>query len=178
MKNIIKKVLNTIYYLFLTVIIIAIASIVYNKIKYPESPLTIFKYQIYVDLTDSMIPDLHASDIIITKKCSEEELNVGDIITYREGNVTITHRIIEKINNDGNIQYKTKGDNNSAIDDKLITYNDIEGKYFFKIPYLGFFLIDRISLVLIVLLIIILIFFPYNKIDFSKTKDDLEVKEN
>lgn len=172
MKKNVKLIFKSLYYIIITFLLICIISIIYNKIKYPESPPTIFKYQLYVDITNSMVPDLNVNDIIIVKKCNKEDINVGDIITFREGNVTITHRVIEIINIDNQTKYKTKGDNNNLEDDRLITYEEIEGKYIFKIRHLGFFITDRISFVLLMLLILILICFPYNGLDFLKKKKD------
>lgn len=176
MKKVIEKRFKaiSIYYFVLTVIILCACSIGYNKIKNPQSPLTIFGYQLYVDITNSMVPDLHVNDIIIVKKCNKENIKVGDIITFREGNGTVTHRVIEIINDKGKTKYKTKGDNNNLEDDKPITYEEIEGKYLFKIRYLGFFITDKISFVLLVILILILSYFPYHKINFSKKEKEIE----
>lgn len=170
MRKVIKIIFKTIYYLILSIVILCAISIIYNKVKYPESPFTIFEYQLYVDVTNSMVPDLQANDIIIVKKCDRESIKVGDIVTFREGSTTVTHRIIEVINDDDQKKYKTKGDNNNIEDNRLITYEEIEGKYFSKIPYLGFFMTNKISFVLLIVLILILSYFPYNKLNFSKKK--------
>ncbi len=178
MKKIIEKIFKTIYYFVLIILVLCVCSIVYNKIKYPKSPFTVFGYQLYVDVTNSMVPDLHVNDIIIVKKCSKENINVGDIVTFREGNTTVTHRIIEIINDDGKIKYKTKGDNNNLEDDKPITYKEIEGKYCFKIRYLGFFITDKVSCILLILLILILSHFPYSKLNFSKKEEEIVGSES
>lgn len=170
MKKIIKRIFKIIYYFFLIIILLCVGSIIYNKMKYPNSPLTFFEYQLYVDVTNSMVPTLHANDIVIVKKCKEEDIHVGDIITFREGNTTVTHRVIQMITMGEQIKYKTKGDNNNLEDDRLITYEEIEGKYHFKIRHLGFFITDKISFVLLVLLILIFSCFPYHLLDFSKEK--------
>lgn len=174
MRKIVGKILKTIYYIILGIIVLCVCSIVYNKIKNPESPLTIFGYQLYVDVTNSMVPDLHVNDIIVVKKETKENIKVGDIVTFREGNGTVTHRIIEITNFDGETKYKTKGDNNSLEDDKPITYEEIEGKYLFKIRYLGFFITDKISFALLIILILIVSFFPYEKINFKKKNEAVE----
>lgn len=176
MKKIISKTFRVIDYLLLAIIIVCVSSVVYNKIKYPKSPPTIFKYQMYVDVTNSMVPDLHVNDIIIIEKCKKENINVGDVITFREGNATVTHRIVEIIKDNGETKYKTKGDNNKLEDDRLISYEEIEGKYLSKIRYLGFFITDKVSFILLILLILIISIFPYNTLDFSKKSEEDEIE--
>lgn len=177
MKKKLSMALKILNYIVVTFVVLCFISVIYNKIRNPNSKPTVFGFQLYVDVTNSMIPDLHVNDIIIIKKYDKEKIYVGDIITFRENNSTVTHRVIEIINKDNQTLYRTKGDNNNSEDDRLVPYEEVEGKYFFKICYLGFFITDKISLVLIVLIILIISFFPYNKLDFSNKKDDIEDKE-
>lgn len=101
----------------------------------------------------SMEPTLMSGDILLMEKCSIEDVQEGDIITYRSsinGNtVDITHRVVAKyelIENDGLITdnivtdelrrqgyvgvlaLKTQGDNNDAVDDGYVTKDLIEGR--------------------------------------------------
>jgi len=68
----------------------------------------------------SMIPlfDSGANGIGIKPK-SEDELHVGDIITFRQGNDLIVHRIIEKGIDEQGYFFITKGDNNNVTDGKI-----------------------------------------------------------
>ena len=43
-----------------------------------------------------MEPTININDLIITKKCKQEDIKQGDIISYKKGDTIITHRI-EKI---------------------------------------------------------------------------------
>lgn len=68
----------------------------------------------------SMVPvlDSGANGIGIKPK-SEDELHVGDIITFKQNNDLIIHRIVEKgIDKDGWF-FITKGDNNNITDGKI-----------------------------------------------------------
>lgn len=168
MKKNMKKILKFIYCIIILIIILCSCSVIYNKIKHPKSPITIFGYQLYVDVTNSMVPNLRVNDILIVKKSKKENIKVDDIITFREDDSTVTHRVIEIIEDAGETAYKTKGDNNSFEDDRLVPYKEVEGKYLFKIPYLGFFITDKISLILLIILILILSYFPYTDFDFLK----------
>jgi hypothetical protein len=70
--------------------------------------------------TGSMIPilDEHANGIKIVP-ADENEINVGDIITFRQGTDLIVHRVVQKGVDDQGIYFITKGDNNSVVDGKV-----------------------------------------------------------
>jgi signal peptidase len=74
-------------------------------------------------LTDSMYPEIKSGDIIICKDISPEDVKVGDVISFfdpadKNGVAVVTHRVIEIITDDGELYFRTKGDNNNA-DDKI-----------------------------------------------------------
>ena len=50
---------------------------------------------------------------------TEEGMNPGDVITYRRGNMVVTHRIVEK-SEEG---YCTKGDANAEEDAGIVLEN-------------------------------------------------------
>lgn len=90
-------------------------------------------------------------DLLFVKVLNDEEkktLEVGQIITFRdkiEGfDVLNTHRIIEVIPDtagNGNVSYRTKGDNNTAPDAALRDYKSVIGLYEgSKIPAVGSFI--------------------------------------
>jgi len=76
---------------------------------------------IYKVETGSMEYKIHVNDYILLFKSSKYKM--GDIVTYRENDYFITHRII-KIDGDKVI---TKGDANN-MEDVGININQIEGK--------------------------------------------------
>jgi len=50
---------------------------------------------------------------------SEDEIEVGDIVSYRFGDMLIVHRVVEKgIDNEG-VYFVMKGDNNLIADEKV-----------------------------------------------------------
>lgn len=83
--------------------------------------VNIFGYSIFSTKTGSMSPTIEKGDIVIVK--IGKQVNVDDIITYKNDNAFITHRIIE-INGDSII---AKGDNNNT-QDEAITQDAIIGK--------------------------------------------------
>ena len=120
-----------------------------------------FGYKSYIIKTNSMEPTININDVVINKDVSQEEINVGDVITFLHNGEVITHRIT-KIENDGDItKYTTKGDNNNIEDTFKITYEEIKGKHVLTIPYLGKIvqLLENKLLFLIILLIILIFMF-------------------
>lgn len=105
-----------------------------------------------------MYPTIKKGNLIYYKNINKDKLKVGDIVTYKTNNYTITHRIYSINNN----LYTTKGDNNNTIDNKEISYNDILGKVSnIRIPIIGYginFLNNNIYIFYIVVFILILEF--------------------
>lgn len=98
----------------------------------------------YVIISPSMVPTIKVEDAIIILRQEPEQLKVGDIITFnssdpRYSGLTITHRIvgIEK-SNDGNLLFRTKGDNNNTEDTSLVSTDNIYGRVILKIPKIGY----------------------------------------
>ena len=67
-----------------------------------------------------MVPifDTGANGVGIKPK-SEDELNVGDIITFRQDGNLIVHRIVEKGIDEEGWFFITRGDNNNINDGKI-----------------------------------------------------------
>jgi len=76
--------------------------------------------------TGSMEPVLDSnSNGIRIKPESEQEIQVGDIVTFRKQDILIVHRVIEKGVDSRGVYFVTKGDNNNFNDGK-IRFSDIE----------------------------------------------------
>ena len=95
-----------------------------------------------VIVTGSMQPLIYPGDIVLLEKVTSEEqirsLESGDIIQFKRDEVLITHRIIEVIDDGlGNLTYRTKGDNNSAEDSRLVDPNDVKGILVKVVPKVG-----------------------------------------
>jgi len=76
--------------------------------------------------TDSMLPllDKGANGIRISPK-SEEEIQIGDIVSFKMRGVLVVHRVVEKGTDEKGVYFVTRGDNNSFNDEK-IRFSDIE----------------------------------------------------
>ena len=98
----------------------------------------------YIILTKSMIPTINVNDAVLVKRSELNDFSIGDIITFSSIDVshsgmTITHRIVGKQeDSNGNLAFRTKGDNNSRDDSAYVPFNNVYGKVIFKMPKLGY----------------------------------------
>lgn len=132
-----KRFIRCIIYLILVPIIIYNILLIIKSANNSNETPSVIGIKTFVIISGSMEPELQIGDIVLIKKCEETELQIGDIISFRSGESVITHRINNIIDNNGKIQYETKGDNNNISDRNYIKYEDIEGKLISKIPLLG-----------------------------------------
>ena len=84
-------------------------------------------------MSGSMEPDITTGSICFIN-CRDKVPEAGDIICYKKGELSITHRVVT-ITDEG---YVTKGDNNESNDPGTIKQNQIKGTYLFMIPYIGY----------------------------------------
>ena len=100
-------------------------------------------------LSNSMYPTIKQGDVIVVVK--QDDYEIDDIVAFQDGNMVVTHRIIE-INEDGS--YTTKGDyaENSPDDaplkkeyvfGKVVTWSSGWGTFvrFIKSPFVSFALL-------------------------------------
>lgn len=95
-----------------------------------------------VILTGSMEPLIYPGDVVLIQKLTLEEevynLKEGDIINFKQDNITITHRIKEiKTDEAGNRSFVTKGDNNDSEDPWTVYANDLKGTIEYVVPKIG-----------------------------------------
>ncbi len=96
-----------------------------------------------VVVTGSMEPLIYPGDVILIRQMQTEEqlrsLAEGDVIQFQRDNIRITHRIVEVIDDGlGNLTFRTKGDNNSTEDSRLVHPNDIKGTLVKVVPKVGY----------------------------------------
>ena len=114
-----------------------------------------------------MEPNIEIGDIVVGK--AEENLDIGDVISYRKGQSVITHRITQiNKNENGEIEYRTQGDNNNVEDEESIKPSNIEGKVIKIVPKLG-----KVTLILqnkVIIIFIFIIFYIYVSRNYKKNK--------
>ena len=160
----IKYILIKILYVIIIPIILYDIILIAQTIIKPDETPSIFGIKTFNIISSSMKPTIGINDIVIVKKVDGSKLKENDIITFNINGDVITHRII-KIENVNNEQiYITKGDSNEVSDSDKITYDNIEGKYLFKIPKIGKVLnFLKNKIVFTAILVILIISFIYEK---------------
>ena len=139
-KKIIHHTSNIVFILFVCLVAVSIYANIKTKGKEFNVP-SVGPYMWMSVLSNSMKPELRVGDLVVDKKIDVKELKVGDVITFRWNTSLSTHRIAEIITDDkNNISFKTKGDNNNAVDQEVVKSNNVIGKYMFRIPFIGFIL--------------------------------------
>ncbi len=159
---------------------------------------TIFSgYRLNKIIQNSMEPTIMDGDLLIMENVTMDEIEVGDIITYRstlEGNtIDITHRVVgkyEMIVNDSGITnsevtdelrmqgyvgakvLKTAGDNNEKPDDGWVTEDKIVGRIVYNLgSQTKMLIVLALAIVIVSNIISILIsILNKSKSDFKGTK--------
>ena len=104
-----------------------------NKDEVP----TLLGYAPMIVLTDSMVgnneDNFSGGDLIFVKTVKAEDVKIGDVISFFDpaGNGTsiTSHRVVEIINEDGEVSFKTKGDNNNTEDKLPVPAENLAGVY-------------------------------------------------
>lgn len=82
---------------------------------------------------------IEVGDLVFVGQIDPDELQVGDVIAYQNGQSTVTHRITDIQNENGKLLFTTKGDANNAADTAPVTEDQIVGVYRGRIPGMGDF---------------------------------------
>lgn len=135
--HILSKIISTIIYIIIIPVIIFNFTLIIKSFLNPDETPDFFGYKSFVIISGSMEPNIMTGDAIFIKEVPQSEIQINDIISFSQGKSVVTHRVIEIIEEQGVKKYKTKGDNNNTEDKELVTYEQIEGKYQFKINNFG-----------------------------------------
>ena len=130
-----KKISTVLFWIILFVIALYSIIVISEKLIWKDKTPTIFGYKNFIVISGSMTPSLNIGDIVFVTFTNDIKEN--DIITFRVNNGVVTHRVVEILEENGEKRYKTKGDANNTSDTELLKIEDIEGKYRFKIGYVG-----------------------------------------
>ena len=130
-----KKVTKKIFkYIILNVLIVLF---VINLILSFEENTHILGIYMFNIVSESMEPTLYKNDLVLVKKCEISKLQEGDIITFKQDERTISHRIINVTKENETIKFQTKGDNNDIPDRDKVLADQVYGKVTFKVKKIG-----------------------------------------
>ena len=148
MKNV-MKVFNVIKNIILDIIIVFLCITIVISVINKNKPTSFFGYYFFTIMSGSMQPELKVNDSIIVKQSNN--YNVGDIVTYKNNNAYVTHRII-KVEND---MITTQGDANTDAD-PAFNKSNILGKVVYKSKLLNFVVRYRILIIIFIILLYLL----------------------
>lgn len=130
-----KKVTKRIFKSIILVVLIVL--FVVNLILSFEEHTHILGIYMFNITSESMEPTFYKNDLAIVKKCNSDELKKGDIITFKQDDRIISHRILRITKEKGEERFITKGDNNDIQDKDQVTKQNVYGKVLFTIPKVG-----------------------------------------
>lgn len=178
MKKILK-IIGTIIIIALVLLLLFDVIIVIKSKTNPDKVPGIFGYKPFIVLSGSMMSKIEVGDLVFVKETDATTLKENDIIAFKDDeNLVTTHRIINVINENGEISFETKGDSNNVKDEKRVYPKDIEGIYIFKIEKLGKFILylqepQGFSIMMLAILIIGAILFMMDNRKARKEEKNL-----
>jgi signal peptidase len=93
-------------------------------------------------LTGSMAPTYPTGTLVIVRPVEPTNIHIGDPITYQMESGRpefITHRVIAiSSSSNGDINYTTQGDSNDLPDANPVVADQVMGRVWYSIPYLGY----------------------------------------
>lgn len=161
------------------IVLIVFSDSIVNQFRSNKLPALFDMYEI---VSPSMTPTIKVNDAIMIKRVDYKSLKKGDIITFKSSDsrlngMVITHRINDIVKNEnGEIVFVTKGDNNSTIDDAVVLPKNIYGKVVTKIPFFKYIKNIVTNPFIISLVFVIIILLIVNKKNNGKINKNQEIE--
>jgi len=126
--------------ILLPILLINVTLLVKSFLKADEVPSIGGVFPMIV-LTDSMYPEIESGDLILCHTIDAEDVQVGDVITFYDplgnGTTVVTHRVLQIREENGGLEFITKGDNNNVEDQKPVPEDKLIGIYRSRVPKAG-----------------------------------------
>lgn len=143
-----KKIVENVKLVISMVVIGALLLYIATMIFMPTVTLSVFQYQPYNVMTNSMEPVIDVNDVVVVKSFDIDNAEVGDIITFKADidyngtEETVTHYIYSIDTSGEETIIRThryfEDPENVVPDTWLITESQVIGAYAFHIQYLGY----------------------------------------
>lgn len=174
-------ILGTVMCIILIPVLIINITLIIKSYTHSDEVPSVGGYVPLIVLTDSMVPEIYSGDLIICHTAEPEEIKTGDVIAFFDpagnGSSIVTHRVIEVLNENNEIEFRTQGDNNNTEDKLPVPADSLVGIYQTRIAGLGnvaMFMQSSTGLIVCVVLPIVLLV-AYDMIRrrlYEKKKDD------
>lgn len=125
--SIIKKILNVVVIIFVISFLLMVC-----LQRFTDNEISFFNYRMFTVASGSMAPEYEVGDVLISRETPEDEIKVGDSITYlgKQGSVkgkVVTHEVTRiELAEDGTYTFHTKGKAN-LIEDPPVYKDQIYG---------------------------------------------------
>lgn len=144
--KIIKNIISGIVDLLMLVVIVAAVGVTLVSLTSDNDGIS--KIGKYIPLnvkTESMQDTIYKGDFIVVEEVDPEILKVNDVISFKAAEqdqiIIKTHRIVEIVQEDGNVKFVTRGDNNIADDIVPVYKSDVIGIWNgVRLPKVGYIL--------------------------------------
>lgn len=140
MRKIVRKIFYIAGNMIFIVLLICLFQTIYSVHK--NRTVSFFNYHIMRVLSNSMEPHIKVNTCVIIKETDIDEIQVGDIITFKSLETEIygeynTHRVYDIQINErtGEKEFITKGDAFEYPDRLPVTYKNVLGKLYKEVPY-------------------------------------------
>lgn len=135
-----RKIISRVFSLVIAFVIIVSSLYLISVVESLYDPMhmpSILGYMPLTVVSGSMSPGIETGDLVIIKSGSSK-IKPGDVVTYRLGEVLVTHRVKAVSGDDAKAVFVTQGDANPVPDYKTVERSQIIGKYAFRIPFGGY----------------------------------------
>lgn len=140
--SIVGSVVGVILFVVFGLIFVMNMVVIIQGVIHPERPPRIFGTTPLAVLSGSMSGEaeghIEVGDLIFIDPTEPDQLEAGDVIAFKEGDIVVTHRIVRTQTDDqGALQFITKGDANNVEDRSPVNAEDVVGILSRRIPKLG-----------------------------------------
>lgn len=104
-------------------------------------------WQMVVVMSGSMEPTLPVGGVAFVVPANASSVKVNDILTFRLPDglsspatgkiIQVTHRVVEVVQQDGGLAFRTKGDANQQPDSFIVPAPNVVGTVQWHLPYVG-----------------------------------------
>lgn len=124
---------------------------------------SILGYKPVIIISGSMEPEYMTNCMALVKNCGIDDIEIGDVAVFNYGNLKVSHRVIDIIEDAKGKYLITKGDANDRADDICVTDDMLVGKIVWHtnkvVPIVSYFMISpgEVNPIAITQLLILLI---------------------
>ncbi len=125
------RVLRGAAVVLLAAVVAVNAALLFSRFALKQEPPHVLGFYPMFVATGSMEPNLPAGAIVIAH--AQAEYNVRDVISFRQGDAVVTHRVVEKTAEG----YRTAGDANNTPDEETVPAEAVLGRVILCLPKTG-----------------------------------------